>query len=89
MRGEYAGFEGKITQVDRKRYTVFVEGVTREKVDGTPVPVPIHPSKVVITQLDLGDRWRREKLERIAAGTAQERTPVAAVKPKKEEDEAR
>jgi large subunit ribosomal protein L24 len=62
--GDNKGFEGKVTKVDRKNYVVLVEGVTREKVDGTPKPVPIHPSKLMITNLNLNDRWRREVLKR-------------------------
>ena len=64
LRGDHKGFEGKVTKVDRKNYVVLVEGVTREKVDGTPKPFPIHPSKLMITSLNLNDRWRREMLKR-------------------------
>jgi len=64
MRGDRKGFEGKVASVDRTNYRVFVEGVTREKVDGSTVLVPIHPSKVMITGLNLEDKWRREILER-------------------------
>jgi len=64
MRGDHKGFEGKITDVDRKKYRIYVEGLTREKVDGTTIFVPIHPSKVVITKLNLDDKWRKEVLER-------------------------
>jgi len=64
MRGDRKGLEGKVSRVDRKNYRVFVEGVTREKVDGTTIPVPIHPSKVVIVSLNLDDKWRRETLKR-------------------------
>jgi len=64
MRGDRKGFEGKIVQVDRKNYRIFVEGVSREKVDGTTMPLPIHPSKVMIINLNLDDKWRREILKR-------------------------
>lgn len=64
MRGDRKGLEGKIIQVDRKNYRIFVEGVTREKVDGTTIPLPIHPSKVMIINLNLDDKWRREILKR-------------------------
>lgn len=64
MRGDFKGFEGKVTSVDRKEYRIFVEGVTREKVDGSTALVPIHPSKVMITRLNLDDKWRREILKR-------------------------
>jgi len=63
MRGDRKGLEGKVTRVDRKEYRIFVEGVTREKVDGTTTFVPIHPSKVMITSLNLDDKWRRESLK--------------------------
>jgi len=63
MRGDRKGLEGKVTRVDRKEYQILVEGITREKVDGTTTPVPIHPSKVMITSLNLDDKWRRESLK--------------------------
>ena len=68
MRGDHKGFEGKITRVDRKAYRIFIEGVTREKVNGSTTLVPIHPSKVMITRLNLDDKWRKEELKR--KGTA-------------------
>jgi large subunit ribosomal protein L24 len=64
MRGDHKGFEGKITRVDRRKYRIYVEGLTREKVDGTAVFVPVHPSKVMITNLNLDDKWRKKILER-------------------------
>ncbi|MEM2561334.1 MAG: 50S ribosomal protein L24 [Candidatus Bathyarchaeia archaeon] len=64
MRGDYKGFEGKVLRVDRKEYRIYIEGLTREKVDGTTVLVPIHPSKVMITKLNLDDKWRKNILER-------------------------
>ena len=68
MRGDRKGFEGKVTGVNRTKYRIFVEGVTREKVDGTSMPIPIHPSKVRITRLSLDDKWRREALKRKGIG---------------------
>ena len=72
MRGDREGLEGKVTRVDRKNYRIFIEGVTREKVDGTTIPVPIHPSKVMIVNLNLDDKWRRETLKR--KGISEKRT---------------
>jgi len=82
LRGDRKGFEGKVVSVDRKNYRVFVEGVTREKVDGTTALVPIHPSKVMITNLNLDDRWRRDSLK---AGVTikEEEKPAKEEKPKK------
>jgi large subunit ribosomal protein L24 len=64
MRGDHKGFEGKVTRIDRRKYKIYVEGLTREKVDGTTILVPIHPSKVMITNLNLEDKWRKQVLER-------------------------
>jgi ribosomal protein uL24 len=64
MRGDRRGLEGKITQIDKKNYRIFIEGITREKVDGTTTLIPIHPSKVMITKLNLDDKWRKKILER-------------------------
>ena len=63
MRGNYKGFEGKVVKADRKKYRISIEGITREKVDGTTIFLQIHPSKVMITSLNLDDKWRKKKLE--------------------------
>jgi len=82
MRGDRKGSEGKVTQIDRKKYRIFIEGANREKVDGTTILVPIHPSKVMITRLNLDDKWRKKILERKAVS---EETEIAKkVPPKKE-----
>ncbi|MEM2971196.1 MAG: 50S ribosomal protein L24 [Candidatus Bathyarchaeia archaeon] len=64
MRGDHKGVEGKVTRIDRKKYRIFIEGLTREKVDGTTTFIPIHPSKVMITRLNLDDKWRNKILKR-------------------------
>lgn len=88
MRGDRRGFEGKITRVNRKKYRIFVEGITRDKVDGTTTQIPIHPSKVMIVNLNLDDKWRREALKRKGMLLEEEKPQVAeAVKEKKDEIE--
>ncbi len=64
MRGDHKGFEGKISRVDLKHFRVYLEGLTREKVDGTTVFVALHPSKVMIKTLNLDDKRRKAVLER-------------------------
>ncbi|MEM1561755.1 MAG: 50S ribosomal protein L24 [Candidatus Bathyarchaeia archaeon] len=68
MRGDYRGVEGKVLRVNRKKNRIYVEGVTRQKVDGTTVLVPIHPSNVEIIKLNLDDKYRKEILERRGVG---------------------
>jgi len=64
LRGDYKGVEGKVMRVDRKKYRIFIEGITREKADGTTILVPIHPSNVEIIRLNLDDKFRKKILER-------------------------
>lgn len=66
-RGTNKGREGKIVSVYRLKYIVHVERLVREKSNGQSVPVPIHPSKVVITKLKL-DKDRENILDRISKG---------------------
>jgi len=82
MRGDRKGFEGKITRINLKKYRIYVEGLTREKVDGTTVFVPVHPSKVTVTRLNLDDKWRKKILER--RQKAQKKPKEPAKKPKLE-----
>ena len=64
MRGSFSGLEGKVVRVDVKKRRIAVEGATRTKSDGREIPVLIHPSKVVITKLDLSDKMRKQIVER-------------------------
>ncbi len=63
-RGDHKGFEGKISRIDLKKYRLYLEGLTREKVDGSTVFVALHPSKVMIRNLNLDDKLRKAVLER-------------------------
>lgn len=64
LRGSFRDVEGKVTKVDLRRGYLYIEGVTREKADGTTKLIPIHSSKVVIRRLVLDDKRRKEILER-------------------------
>ena len=87
MRGDNKGFEGKITRVDRGKYRIYVEGLTREKVDGTAIFVPVHPSKVMITNLTLDDKWRKKIIQR--KKEAQEKLAEIEEKPRKIAEKAK
>jgi len=58
MRGDFAGLEGKVERVDYNSRRVYVEGMTREKAAGVSSKLPVHPSKVLVTSLNLSDKWR-------------------------------
>ncbi|GAB6147835.1 hypothetical protein JCM10135_03760 [Stetteria hydrogenophila] len=71
MRGDFKGHEGKVVKVDLKRYRIYVDGVVVKKASGDTVFRPIHPSKVMIIELNLDDEWRKKMIERRAAGRRQ------------------
>ena len=89
QRGDNKGFEGKISRVDLKSYRIYIEGLTREKVDGSNIFVPVHPSKVMIKNLSLDDKLRKEvigrkkPLEKVTAPKpTQKLAPKSTAKPK-------
>ena len=62
-RGDHVGHEGKVVEVDPEKGRIKVEGLTVTRADGTTRLISIHASKVVITKLDLSDKWRKKALE--------------------------
>ena len=63
LRGDFAGVEGKVTEINMRSQRLFVEGVQREKTSGTSANVSVNSSKVVITKLNLDDKWRSESIK--------------------------
>jgi large subunit ribosomal protein L24 len=89
MRGDHYGFEGKISRVDLKNFRIFLEGLTREKVDGTVIFVAVHPSKVLIKNLNLDDKWRKRTIQRKKPLETKEEAPIKKVSTKALKPEAK
>merc|ERR1711920_1214745 len=71
MRGYYKGQQvGKVMNVYRKKFRIYIERIQREKANGASVFVGIHPSKVTIVKLKM-TKARKKILEARAAGRAQ------------------
>ncbi len=81
LRGEFKGIEGKVTHASAERRGIAIEGIKREKLKGGNVDIYIHPSNVMITVLNLEDKWRQNKLE--GQKTKSQKTP-----PSQEQKEA-
>ncbi len=64
MRGNFKDHEGKVNTVDRNYIRVYVQGAEVTKKDGTKSQFPIHPSNLMITELKLDDKKRKQSLER-------------------------
>jgi large subunit ribosomal protein L24 len=68
MRGEFTDKKGKIIETDTKRIRVYVEGIQHAKKDGTKINVPLKPSKLQITELNLDDKKRLQSVESKSRG---------------------
>ena len=64
MRGQFKKKEGKVEQVNLKKTLVYVEGIEITKKDGTKTRYPIHPSNLMVTELNMDDKMRQKSLER-------------------------
>merc|ERR1712166_1481765 len=69
VRGGNPDREGKVMSVYRRRWCIYVDKMTREKINGQQVQLPIHPSNCVVTALKL-DKDRKALLERKKAGAS-------------------
>ena len=63
QRGDFAGTEADVVNVDLRDTVVHVEDVTLETADGEEVPRPLDASNLVVTDLDLEDEKREARLE--------------------------
>lgn len=77
VRGTYKGREGKVTQVYRRRWVIFIEKLTRERANGQTVNIGIHPSNVQVTKIHM-DKDRQNLLNRKAAGRVEKGEKITA-----------
>ncbi len=68
MRGSFKGKNGKIKELNYSKCEVMMEGMTRKKLSGKEVAVPMQASNLMITELELTDKKRVESLERKGKG---------------------
>ncbi|MBI5147442.1 MAG: 50S ribosomal protein L24 [Thaumarchaeota archaeon] len=81
LRGEFRGVTGKITSVSTPKNGVSVEGVKKEKLKGGNLDVFIHPSNLMVTELNTEDKWRQNKLEGKKTKPVKEAKPKETTKP--------
>ncbi|MBT4651323.1 50S ribosomal protein L24 [Candidatus Woesearchaeota archaeon] len=63
LRGQFKKQEGKVEKVSLKYERVFVTGLEKIKKDGTKIPVAFNPSNLMILELNLDDKKRKQKVE--------------------------
>jgi len=70
LRGNHKGHKGKIIQVFRKKWVIHIDKLTKNKANGAPYQIPVHPSKVAIIKLKEG-KDRMARVTKVAAGVAE------------------
>jgi large subunit ribosomal protein L24 len=73
LRGQFKKKTGKVTEVDLKNTKVYIEGIEHLKKDGSKAPYPLNPTNLMITELNMEDRKRKDKLEK-QTKTAEKKT---------------
>merc|ERR1711957_1135582 len=53
VRGKNKGHNGKVTDVYRKRWCLYIEGLSKNKPNGQPIRVPIDASNCCMTKIKL------------------------------------
>lgn len=84
VSGKNRGKSGKITRVDMRKGRVYIDSLKRKNAKGKEFDVPTASSSVYITDLNLADRYRADKLKvKVAEERARPKTarPQEAEKP--------
>ena len=62
LSGSFVGREERVAKIDRRSYAVTLDNVTVKTAEDKLKVLPIRPSHLVITRLNLADPWRRRSL---------------------------
>ena len=63
LRGKFAKKEGKVDKISLKNEKVYVAGIETIKKEGTKLPIALNATNLMIIELDLSDKKRKQKLE--------------------------
>ena len=64
LRGQFRKQEGKVERIDVKKTKVYISGIELAKKDGTKKQLALHPSNLMITELNMDDKQRQKSIER-------------------------
>ena len=63
-RGQFKDKSGKVEEVDLKKTSIYISGIEIVKRDGTKARYPIHPSNLIITEVNMDDKIRNKIIGR-------------------------
>ena len=77
MRGTFRSKTGAIESIDAKHTKIFVTKIEHTKRDGSKSKIPLHPSNLMITEINVSDKLRKNKLTKIAETKSAQKKEVA------------
>ena len=83
VRGQFKKKEARVEKITVKGTKVLLEGIQLLKKDGSKVSYPIDPSNLVLIDLDLSDKKRKEKLGSSSPETVKKDTSASTSQTKK------
>ena len=63
-RGQFKNKSGKVEKVSLKKTSIYISGIEIVKRDGTKARYPIHPSNLIITEVNMDDKMRNKIIGR-------------------------
>lgn len=86
VRGQFKSKTGNVTDVQISTGRIVIDGITITKKDGKKTAYLIHPSKIVMLELNLEDKKRKRSLERKGAIATPKKAEVKAEKSEKKNE---
>ena len=87
LRGTFSKKEGKVDRILLQREKVYVVGIEQIKKDSGKVPFPLNPTNLMIVDLNLDDKKRRQKIEnKISASKGNNETKKEPTEVKQSKD---
>ncbi len=86
MAGGNKGKTGKVTAVNMRKGSVFIDALKKKNARGKEYSVPVSSSNIYITDLNLSDRLRAAKLKVKVAAEKPAAKAQKAEKPKEENE---
>jgi large subunit ribosomal protein L24 len=80
IKGDYKGKEGKVSMVSLKKTLVYVEGIERQRRDGSKSQLGIAPANMIIIELNTEDKRRMPETQNNDKSAKAEKKPSKETK---------
>ncbi|MFP3215159.1 MAG: 50S ribosomal protein L24 [Candidatus Micrarchaeota archaeon] len=67
VSGGQKGKIGKVSKINLRKGFVYIDGIVRKTSKGKEIMIPIRPSNLYITELDLSDKYRKALVDKMVS----------------------